>query len=57
MGETVSRKLIGIDDVPSPQEIVIIKYRTDYTNRAGATETVSMVQEDGIWKVAGIYVS
>ena len=57
LGETVSRKLIGTDDVPSPQEIVIVKYRTDYANRTGAIETVSMVQEDGIWKVAGIYVS
>ena len=57
LGETVSRKLIGTDDVPSPQEIVIVKYRTDYANRTGAIETMSMVQEDGIWKVAGIYVS
>ena len=57
LGETVSRELLGIDEVPSPQGITIVRYRTDYANKKGMTETLSMVREDDVWKVAGIYVS
>ncbi|HCB77875.1 MAG TPA: LuxR family transcriptional regulator, partial [Erythrobacter sp.] len=42
---------------PSPQGITIVKFRTDFANRAGVVETISLVREDGAWKVAGIYVS
>ena len=57
LGRTVSRQFVGADDVPSPQGITIVKFRTDYTERQGVIETLSMVYEDGVWKVAGIYVS
>lgn len=57
LGVKVSREFRGVDDVPSPQGLVIAKFRTDYTNRKNVTETLSLVREDGIWKVAGIYVS
>ena len=57
LGATKSRQFLGVDDVPSPQGIVIVRFRTDYANSPGMTETVSMVSEDGVWKVAGIYVT
>lgn len=57
LGRTVSRQFVGADDVPSPQGITIVKFRSDYTERQGVIETLSMVHEDGAWKVAGIYVS
>ena len=57
LGATLSREFIGQDDVPSPQGITIVKFRTDFANRTDALETVSLVHEDGAWKVAGIYVS
>lgn len=57
LGATLSREYIGQDDVPSPQGITIVKFRTDFANRADALETISLVREDGTWKVAGIYVS
>lgn len=57
LGTMLSRQLLGVDDVPSPQGITIVKFRTDYTDRAGVIETVSLVREDGAWKVAGIYIS
>ena len=57
LGKLLTRKLLSVDDVPSPQGLVAVKYRADYTNRSGAIETVSLVREDGTWKVAGIYVS
>ena len=57
LGKTLSREYIGQDDVPSPQGITIVKFRTDFANRTGVVETISLVREDGAWKVAGIYVS
>ncbi|MBX7481784.1 helix-turn-helix domain-containing protein [Qipengyuania qiaonensis] len=57
LGAKLSREFVGQDDVPSPQGIVIVKFRTDFANRADALETISLVREGGTWKVAGIYVS
>ncbi len=57
LGRIVSRQFVGADDVPSPQGITIVKFRSDYTNRRNVIVTVSLVEEDGAWKVAGIYVS
>ena len=57
LGETLSRQLLGVDDVPSPQGIVMVRYRTDFANGAGKSETLSMVLDGGEWKVAGIYIS
>lgn len=57
LGTTLSRQFLGADDVPSPQGFTIVKYRTSYINRADVIETLSLVREDGVWKVAGIYVS
>lgn len=56
LGATLSRRFIGADDVPSPQGFTIVKFRTQFANQADALETVSLVREDGAWKVAGIYV-
>lgn len=56
-GETLARKYFGQDDVPSPQGITIVRFRTDFANRPDAIETVSLVRENGSWKVAGTYLS
>ena len=57
LGAPLSRELVAVDDVPSPQGIVMVKYRTSFSNRADMTETLSVIHEDGEWKVAGIYIS
>ena len=57
LGTVKSREFLGLDDVPSPQGLTVVKFRTDYANRAGVIETLSLVHEDGSWKIAGIYVS
>ena len=44
---------MGRNNVP----FTIVKFRTDFANRTGVVETISLVREDGAWKVAGIYVS
>ncbi|GGD60694.1 DUF4019 domain-containing protein [Erythrobacter arachoides] len=56
LGATLSRNLISAEMPPTPQGYVVVKYRTTFDNRAGAVETVSLLRENGEWRVAGIYV-
>jgi len=57
LGAVESRQFLGADDVPSPQGFTMVKFRTDFAHRKGTVETLSLVHEEGTWKVAGIYVS
>lgn len=54
LGAVVSRKLIGTDFVPAPPYgYRVMRFQTSYTNKARATETVSLALEDGGWRVVG----
>jgi DNA-binding CsgD family transcriptional regulator len=53
LGPMVSRAFVSSEDVPGYQ---VIRFRTNYANRRGAIETLSLAYEDDAWKVAGIYV-
>lgn len=56
-GSVVSRTAIGQDRIPAPPAgVQVVKFRTSFANKADAVETVSLVREDGAWKVVGIYV-
>ncbi|KLE34227.1 helix-turn-helix domain-containing protein [Aurantiacibacter luteus] len=56
LGAVRSRHLISAEMPPTPQGYVVVKYRTDFDTRAGVVETVSLLREDGAWRVAGVYV-
>ena len=57
LGAVRSRTLLGQDSVPAPPAgVEVVKFRTDFANKADAVETVSLVREDGAWKVVGIYL-
>ena len=62
LGATISRQLETKEyktSVPgSPDgEYVIIQYQTSFSNKKSAVETVtSMLDRDGIWKVAGYFI-
>ena len=56
LGAMRSRALVAVDYAPTPQGYWIIKFRTDYANKPGVIETLSLVNEDGRWKVAGIVI-
>ena len=57
LGAVRSRTLLSQDSVPAPPAgVEVVKFRTDFANKAGAVETVSLVREDGAWKVVGIYL-
>lgn len=57
LGAVRSRELLSQESVPAPPAgVEVVKFRTDFENKADATETVSLVREGGAWKVVGIYV-
>ena len=56
LGAMQSRELVTVDFAPTPQGYWIIKFRSDYADKPGAIETLSLVNEDGSWKVAGIVI-
>lgn len=57
LGAVRSRTLLSQDSVPAPPAgVEVVKFRTDFANEAGVVETVSLVREDGVWRVNGIYL-
>lgn len=58
LGEVVPRELLLQETVPAPPSgYELVKFRTSFANKAGVTETLSLVREDGVWKVVGIWLS
>lgn len=54
LGAMESRELVTVDYAPAPPSgYWIIKFRTRYANRTNAMETLSLVWENGSWKVVG----
>ena len=57
VGEVVSRTAISQDSVPAPPAgYEMVKFRTSFTNRPNAVETLTLVREGQEWKVAGYYI-
>ncbi|MCR2832454.1 helix-turn-helix domain-containing protein [Parerythrobacter lacustris] len=57
LGAMLTRDLIANEFVPAPpQGYQLIKFRSRYASGADQTETLSLVWEDGAWKVVGIVI-
>ena len=57
LGAVKSRVLMSEESVPAPPYgYQMVKFRTDYANKAGAIETLSLVREGGSWRVVGVTV-
>ncbi len=58
LGAVLSRVLIGEDDVPTPPNgNMVVKFRTRFTAKADAVETVALVREGANWRVVGYYIN
>ena len=57
LGALISRKAVGFADVPSNEGYQVVRFETDFENRRGVIETVSLQREDGVLKVAGYYIN
>ena len=57
LGPVQSRVLLSQDSVPAPPSgVEVLKFRTSFANKPNAVETLSLVQEDGRWRVVGYYI-
>jgi hypothetical protein len=57
LGEAIGRRTLTAEYVAAPPRgYVTVKFRTNFANRAGALETVTLVKEAGGWKVVGYMI-
>lgn len=57
LGAVVSRTHLSQESVPAPPAgVEVVKFRTNFANKANVIETVSLVREGSAWKVVGIYL-
>ena len=57
LGAVQSRVLISEQDVPAPPYgYRMVKFRTDYANKPGAIETLSLSREGEQWRVVGVTI-
>ncbi len=55
LGKVVTRDIVGNEFVPAPPAgYQLVKFRSTYAGGAQQTESLSLVREEGTWKVVGI---
>ena len=57
LGRAISRSLIAEQTIPAPPHgYQVVRFRTDFENKGGATEHLSLAREGGGWKVVGYVI-
>jgi DNA-binding CsgD family transcriptional regulator len=57
LGRVLSRRLAGEESVPAPPNgYRVVRFKTDFAAKAGATETLSLAREGDAWRVAGYII-
>ncbi len=57
LGRVLSRTMTSAEHIPAPPGgLQLVRFRTDFANKAGATETLSLAREGASWRVAGYFI-
>jgi DNA-binding CsgD family transcriptional regulator len=57
LGRVLSRRLAAEESVPGPPNgYQVVRFKTDFSSKPGATETLSLAREDGIWRIVGYII-
>lgn len=57
LGALISRDFLSQQYLPAPPlGYEVVKFRTDFANKADAVETVTLEREDGNWRVVGVTI-
>jgi DNA-binding CsgD family transcriptional regulator len=57
LGRVLSRRLVSDEEIPAPPHgNQLVRFKTDFANKANATETLTLVQEDGVWRIVGYII-
>jgi DNA-binding CsgD family transcriptional regulator len=55
LGALLTRDIVGNEFVPAPPAgYQLVKFRSAYANGTQQTESLSLVREEGVWKVVGV---
>ena len=57
LGAVLSREAVSFQNVASPESYFVVRFRTDFENMEGATESVTLERENGEWRVVGYFIS
>ena len=57
LGKVLSRKVIGIQLVASPQAYEVVQFASTFENKAKVTESVTLERENGELRVVGYFIS
>ena len=57
LGRVLSRSIVSEESIPAPPSgLQLVRFRTDFANKPGATETLSLDREGGSWRVVGYFI-
>jgi DNA-binding CsgD family transcriptional regulator len=57
LGRVLSRRIASEESIPAPPHgYQLVRFRTSFANKAGATETLSLAREGESWRVAGYFI-
>ncbi len=57
LGAALSRRLVSTEVTATPENYLIMKFETVFENRdEQSVETLTLVREDGVWKVVGVII-
>lgn len=57
LGRVLARRLLGEESIPAPPHgYQLVRFRTDFANKVGATETLTLARVGDSWKVAGYFI-
>jgi DNA-binding CsgD family transcriptional regulator len=57
LGAVRSREVLSQEEIPAPPAgLTVVKFRTDFANKPGVVETITLAREGGVWKVVGVYL-
>ena len=58
LGDVATRKLAGVQFLNAPPGgYQVVRFRTDFANRNGVTEHVTLEKEGDVWKVVGYFLT
>ena len=56
LGKVVSRKAVTFTVFPSPEQYEFVRFETDFANKRGVIESITLARENGALKVVGYYL-
>lgn len=57
LGALLSREVIAISDIASPERYQLVQFRADFANRKGVIESITLQREDGVLRVVGYFLN